>query len=237
MQALNSNLVGKVLGTYRLEALIGKGGMSAVFLAQQLQLARYVAVKVLLPDDLLDNSLYEEFLFRFQREASLVAGLEHHNITPIYDYGKQEGIAYLVMPYLAGGTLRDVLARWGALPPQEAFAYIEQAAAALDYAHAHGVIHRDLKPGNFLLHPDGRLVLADFGIARMMQRNGKASLVTLTGTGTILGTPDYMAPEMIRGGQVDNRTDIYELGIVLFQMLSGTVPFAPWNTSSFSSSA
>ena len=226
MQAINSNLVGKVLGTYRLESLIGKGGMSAVFLAQQLQLERYVAVKVLLPDVMMDNSLYEEFLIRFQREASLVAGLEHHNITPIYDYGKQEGIAYLVMPYVAGGTLRDVLARRGALPLQEAFAYIEQAAAALDYAHAHGVIHRDLKPGNFLLHPDGRLVLADFGIARMMQRNGKASLVTLTGTGTILGTPDYMAPEMIRGGQVDNRTDIYELGIVLFQMLSGTVPFS-----------
>jgi serine/threonine-protein kinase len=169
--------------------------------------------------------LYEEFLIRFQREASLIAGLEHLNITPIYDYGKHEGIAYLVMPYLAGGTLRDVLARRGALPLQEALTYIEQAAAALDYAHAHGIIHRDLKPSNFLLHPDGRLVLADFGIARMMQGNGKSSLMTLTGTGTILGTPEYMAPEMIRGGQVDSRTDIYELGIVLFQMLSGAVPF------------
>src|SRR5229473_7392289 len=104
MQVLNTNLVGKVLGTYRLEALIGKGGMSAVFLAQQLQLARRVAVKVLLPDVMMDNSLYEEFLIRFQREASLIAGLEHLNITPIYDYGKHEGIAYLVMPYLAGGN-------------------------------------------------------------------------------------------------------------------------------------
>ncbi len=145
MQALNGNLVGKVLGTYRLEALLGKGGMSAVFLAQQLQLARHVAVKVLLPDVMMDNSLYEEFLIRFQREASLIAGLEHLNITPIYDYGKHEGIAYLVMPYLAGGTLSDVLARRGALPLQEALTYIEQAAAALDYAHAHGIIHRDLK--------------------------------------------------------------------------------------------
>ncbi len=225
MQVLNTNLVGKVLGTYRLEALIGKGGMSAVFLAQQLQLARYVAVKVLMPDVMMDNSLYEEFLIRFQREASLIAGLEHLNITPIYDYGEHEGIAYLVMPYLSGGTLRDVLARRGALPLQEALTYIEQAAAALDYAHAHGIIHRDLKPSNFLLHPDGRLVLADFGIARMMQGNGKSSLITLTGSGTILGTPEYMAPEMIRGGQVDSRTDIYELGIVLFQMLSGAVPF------------
>src|SRR5437016_7818209 len=130
-----------------------------------------------------------------------------------------------MMPYLAGGTLRDVLARRGALPLQEALTYIEQSAAALDYAHAHGIIHRDLKPSNFLLHPDGRLVLADFGIARMMQRNGIALGMTLTNTGSLLGTPDYMAPEMIRGGQVDNRTDIYELGIVLFEMLSGTVPF------------
>ena len=225
MQVLNGNLVGKVLGTYRLEALIGKGGMSAVFLAQQLQLARHVAVKVLLPDDMMDSSLYEEFLIRFQREASLIAGLEHLNIMPIYDYGEDKGIAYLVMPYLAGGTLRDVLARRRALPLQEALAYIEQAAAALDYAHAHGIIHRDLKPSNFLLHPDGRLVLADFGIARIMQGNGKALGKTLTNTGTLLGTPEYMAPEMIRGGQVDSRTDIYELGIVLFQMLSGTVPF------------
>ena len=144
MQVLNGNLVGKVLGTYRLEALIGKGGMSAVFLAQQLQLARRVAVKVLSPDVMLDSDLQEEFLIRFQREASLVARLEHLNIMPIYDYGKHDGIAYLVMPYLAGGTLRDVLARRGALPLQEALTYIEQAAA-LDYAHAHGIIHRDLK--------------------------------------------------------------------------------------------
>jgi serine/threonine protein kinase len=225
MQALNGNLVGTVLGTYRLEALLGKGGMSAVFLAQQLQLARRVAVKVLLPDVMMDSSLYEEFFIRFQREASLIAGLEHLNIMPIYDYGKQEGIAYLVMPYLAGGTLRDVLARRRMLPVQEALIYIEQAAAALDYAHAHGIIHRDLKPSNFLLHPDGRLVLADFGIARMIQGKGNALGMTLTSMGTLLGTPEYMAPEMIRGGQVDCRTDIYELGIVFFQMLSGTVPF------------
>jgi len=127
--------------------------MSAVFLAQQLQLARYVAVKVLMPDVMMDNSLYEEFLIRFQREASLIAGLEHLNITPIYDYGEHEGIAYLVMPYLSGGTLRDVLARRGALPLQEALTYIEQAAAALEYADPHCISHRNLKPSNFLRHP------------------------------------------------------------------------------------
>jgi serine/threonine protein kinase len=225
MQILNGNLVGKVLGKYRLEALIGTGGMSAVYRAEQLPLARRVAVKVLSPDVMSDSDLQEEFLIRFQREASLIARLEHLNIMPIYDYGKQGGIVYLVMPYLAGGTLRDVLTQRGALPLQEALTYIEQAAAALDYAHAHGIIHRDLKPSNFLLHPDGRLVLADFGIARMMQGNGNARGMTLTSTDVLLGTPEYMAPEMIRGEQVDRRTDIYELGIVLFQILSGTVPF------------
>jgi len=102
--------------------------------------------------------------------------------------------------------------------------YIKQAAAALDYAHAHGIIHRDLKPSNFLLHPDGRLVLADFGIARMMQGNGNALGITLTSMGTLLGTPEYMAPEMIRGGQVDYRTDIYELGIVLFTCSAALFP-------------
>ncbi|SRR6266852_3651343 len=225
MQVLNGNLVGKVLGKYRLEALIGTGGMSAVYRAEQLPLARRVAVKVLSPDVMSDSDLQEEFLIRFQREASLIARLEHLNIMPIYDYGKQGGIVYLVMPYLAGGTLRDVLTQRGALPLQEALTYIEQAAAALDYAHAHGIIHRDLKPSNFLLHPDGRLVLADFGIARMMQGNGNARGMTLTSTDVLLGTPEYMAPEMIRGEQVDRRTDIYELGIVLFQILSGAVPF------------
>jgi len=225
MQVINRNLVGKVLGKYRLEALIGKGGMGAVYRAMQLSLTRRVAVKVLLPDNRLDRDLQEEFFIRFQREASLIAGLEHMNITPIYDYGEQEGIAYLVMPYLAGGTLRDVLARRAALPLQEALTYIEQAASALDYAHAHGIVHRDLKPSNFLLHRDGRLALADFGIARMMEGNGNAIGMTLTGTGVLLGTPEYMAPEMILGEQVDCRTDVYELGIVLFQMLSGTLPF------------
>src|SRR5260370_41544432 len=157
---------------------------------------------------MMDNSLYEEFLIRFQREASLIAGLEHLNITPIYDYGKHEGIAYLVMPYLAGGTLRDVLARRGALPLQEALTYIEQAAAALDYAHAHGIIHRDLKPSNFLLHADGRLVLADFGIARMMQTGAdSAPGTTLTGTGMFVGTPEYMAPEMASGESIYHPSD------------------------------
>src|SRR5207245_3580807 len=154
----------------------------------------------------------QEFLIRFQREADVIAQLEHVNIMPIYEYGEQDNLAYLVMPYLTGGSLSDILARKGALSLTETVVYIEQAAAALDYAHAHHVIHRDLKPGNFLLHTDGRLVLADFGIARMIQDSDSTFRAALTGTGMLLGTPEYMAPEMLNGEPVDHRVDIYEIG-------------------------
>src|SRR5437868_13042411 len=214
--ASNSNtLIGKILGNCTLERLIGQGGMGAVYLAQQARPSRYVAIKVLFPTGVIDNRTYNEFLSRFRREADLIAKLEHINIVPIYEYDEQDGFAYLVMPYLTGGSLRNVLAQRGALPLPEVATYIDQAAAALDYAHAHGVIHRDLKPANFLLHSDGRLVLADFGIARMMQ-DGSPNASTLTGTGMMVGTPDYMAPEMAHGEQIDHRADIYELGILLF---------------------
>ncbi len=219
------NLAGKALGTCVLERLLGQGGMGAVYLAQQTRPSRYVAVKVLLPNLAMNSEVYQEFLTRFRREADVIARLEHINIMPIYEYGEQEGLAYLVMPHLTGGSLRDVLSRRGALPLPEVLSYIEQAASALDYAHAQGVIHRDLKPANFLLHADGRLVLADFGIARIMEESNAAG-ATLTGTGTLLGTPEYMAPEMARGEPVDYRADIYELGVVLYQMISGRVPFS-----------
>ncbi len=151
--------------------------------------------------------------------------LEHIHIIPIFDYGELAQIAYLVMPYVNGGSLSDVLQRQGKLPFTQALNYLQQAASALDYAHAHGVIHRDIKPSNFLLHPDGRLILADFGIARMMNDESSTIGATLTSTGMLLGTPEYMAPEMARGEPIDARADIYELGIVLFHMLSGHVPF------------
>ncbi len=221
----NDNLIGKTLGTCTLEKLIGQGGMGSVYLARQARPLRYVAVKVLQPRLGMSTEVYQAFLARFQREADLIARLEHVNIMPIYEYGEQDGITYLVMPYFPGGNLRDVLAEHGALSLQESMSYIDQAASALDYAHAHGVIHRDIKPSNFMLHTDGRLVLADFGIARIMDDGNTTIGATLTGTGMLLGTPEYMAPEMARGEPIDARADIYELGIVLFQMLSGHVPF------------
>ncbi len=223
MVSNDDNMTGRTLGTCILERMVGQGGMGSVYLAQQTRPSRRVAVKVLQPNLSLQSAVYQEFITRFRREADVIARLEHVNIMPIYEYGEQDNLAYLVMPYLAGGSLRDVLNKRGALPMDEATAYIEQAAAALDYAHSQGVIHRDLKPANFLLASDGRLVLADFGIARIMEES--ASNSGLTGTGTVLGTPEYMAPEMARGEPVDYRVDIYELGIVLFQMLSGHVPF------------
>ena len=220
----SDNLIGKTLGTCTLEKLIGQGGMGVVYLARQVRPSRTVAVKVLFPNITLSSDIYQEFLTRFRREADLIAELEHINIMPIYEYGEQDGLAYLVMPHIPGGSLRDVLARNRALTLPEASNFINQAASALDYAHMYGVIHRDIKPSNFLLHSDGRLILTDFGIARITHV-GHNTGSTLTSTGSLLGTPEYMAPEMIHGLPIDHRADIYELGIVLFQMLTGHVPF------------
>jgi serine/threonine protein kinase len=225
MKIDGSNLVGKVLGTCSLENLIGRGGMSVVYLARQAHPARYVAVKVLRPPHDIGREDYNAFLARFQREADIVARLEHVNIVPIFEYGEQDQLTYLVMPYVSGGSLSQLLAKQGKFSLHQSLNYIQQATAALDYAHARGVIHRDLKPGNFLAYPDGRLVLADFGIARIVGGNRQPGVSTLTLTGAVVGTPAYMAPEMLRGEPLDAQTDIYSLGIVLFQMLSGDLPF------------
>jgi serine/threonine-protein kinase len=223
MQRNDQQMIGQMLGPYRLEAVLGHGGMGVVYLARQTRPARYVAVKVLqFQPEMGDRSIV---LARFQREANTAAMLEHIHIIPIFDYGELAQIAYLVMPYVNGGSLSDVLQRQGKLPLAQALDYLQQAASALDYAHAHSVIHRDLKPSNFLLYPDGRLVLADFGIARVLEGAESSSYITLSTPNSTLGTPSYMSPEMAYGMPVDTRTDIYALGIVFFQMLSGHVPF------------
>lgn len=219
------DLTGQTFGSCTLIKLLGQGGMGAVYLARQTRPSRYVAVKIVHPNNAFDEQLYRDFLARFQREADVIARLEHVNIMPIYEYGEQNNIPYLLMPYLSGGSLREILTKNGTIPLPQALTYIEQTASALDYAHAQGVVHRDLKPANFLLHGDGRLVLADFGIARIID-SGDSAISALTSTGTIVGTPDYMAPEMAQGDPIDYRVDIYELGVVLYQMLSGHVPFA-----------
>src|SRR5205085_3606976 len=146
----------------------GRRRMGAVYLAQQTHPRREVAVKVLLPGLLADQTSRLDFLKRFRREADAIAALDHVNIIPIYEYGEQEQVAYLVMPYVTGGSLHHLLEKRRILPLNEVLLILEQAAAALDYAHGKGIIHRDLKPANLLFHADGRVLLADFGLAKML---------------------------------------------------------------------
>jgi len=217
-------LVGTVLGTCTLQQLIGQGGMGAVYLAQQSRPRRQVAVKVLLPATALKPHHLAAFLERFRRETDAAASLEHPNIMPVYEYGERDGLAYLVMPYISGGTLRDVMEREGQIILPKAINYLEQLAAALDFAHARGVIHRDIKPANILLTQEGRLLLTDFGLVKIISEEALAQ-VRLTGAGAPVGTPDYMSPEQVMGHEVDGRADLYSLGIILFQMLTATTPF------------
>ena len=217
-------LIGSVLGTCTLQQLVGQGGMGAVYLAQQSRPRRQVAVKVLLPATTLKPHHLAAFLERFRRETDAAASLEHPNIMPVYEYGERDGLAYLVMPYVSGGTLRDVMEREGALALPTVVNYLEQLAAALDFAHSRGVIHRDIKPANILLTPEGRLLLTDFGLVKVISE-GQVSRVRLTGAGAPVGTPDYMSPEQVMGIEVDGRADQYSLGIILYQMLTGTTPF------------
>ncbi len=221
----NSNeLIGQVLGTCTLQRLLGRGGMGAVYLARQSRPRRTVAVKVILPG-LIEENTREQFLVRFRREADAIAALDHINIMPVYEYSEQGDTAYLVMPYVTGGTLRDRLEQSHSLSLDEAIHIIDQAAAGLDCAHAQGIIHRDLKPGNMLFHADGRLLLADFGLAKVLKDVENSGHSLLTSAGTIIGTPEYLSPEQGTGNPLDVRTDVYSLGIVLYHMLAGRVPF------------
>ena len=220
-------LIGVTLGTCAIERIIGRGGMGAVYLAQQSRPVRTVAVKVLIPATGLDAHEQRTFLERFRREADTVAKLEHKNILPIYEYEEAivdgQRLAYLVMPYIRGGTLReriDEMRREGKQFDLNTVAgYISQVAEALSYAHSLGVIHRDIKPGNLLFHPDGRLLLTDFGIVRL------SAMPSLTTKGSFLGTAEYASPEQVGAGELDSRSDIYSLGIILYELLAGSVPF------------
>lgn len=227
-QQTPESFIGRTLGTCTIERVLGRGGMGVVFLAHQSRPNREVAVKVLLLSLMPDPARRARFLARFRREADAVAMLDHANILPIYEYGEQPDLAYLVMPYISGGTLRDRVERKGQLPLDEAAGFLSKAAVALDYAHNHGVIHRDVKPQNMLLYPDKRLVLSDFGIAKVAQAAADEDgqpVSALTTMGHVVGTPDYIAPEQAMGHPIDGRADIYSLGVVLFYMVTGRVPF------------
>ncbi|RJP64382.1 MAG: hypothetical protein C4532_19335 [Candidatus Abyssobacteria bacterium SURF_17] len=205
----------KRIGKYLLLKKIGTGGMGIVYLAQHAETGEQVALKVL-PPELTRNPKYVE---RFRREALAVSGLAHPHIIKVFEVGEQNGVHYFAMEHLAGATLRDLLKKHGRLSVPEAVQIMIPIADALDLAHSRGIVHRDVKPDNIMSSEKGVFKIMDFGIAHVEEGT------RLTVTGTIMGTPEYMSPEQASGAAVDRRTDIYSLGIVLYEMLAGRVPF------------
>ena len=209
-------MIGTVLsGRYRLEAKLGSGGMSTVYLARDTTLDRPVAVKVMHRE----MSEQADQLERFRQEARAVAKLSHPNVVSVIDAGEDGGHPYIVFEYVEGETLKQRINRVGALDPQEALAYAIEIARGLTVAHARNMVHRDIKPQNVLIDSEGRAKLTDFGISRQLEQDG------MTATGRVLGTTDYVAPEQAMGHSVDPRSDVYSLGVVLYEMLIGQVPF------------
>ncbi len=201
-------------GRYRIERKLGAGGMADVYLAEDQELGRRVAIKIL-------NSRHgndDQFIERFRREAKNAAALNHPNIVSIYDRGEAEDTYYIAMEFLDGRTLKELVVGRGAAPVNVAIEYARQILSALRFAHRHGIVHRDIKPHNVLVDGEGRVKVTDFGIAR-------AGTSQMTETGSIVGTAQYLSPEQARGGEVDPRSDLYSLGIVLYELLTGRTPF------------
>lgn len=210
---------GAELGAFVIEAIAGRGGMGVVYRARQRRPDRAVALKVIAADFAEDP----QFRARFEREASIAAQIEHPNVIPVYAVGEAEGVLYIAMRFIDGIDLRALIAREVRLEPRRAAAIVDAVAQALDAAHSHGLVHRDIKPANILIQPLGggeHVYLTDFGLSRHVEGS-----VGLTGTGAFVGTVDYVAPEQARGERVDARTDVYSLGCVLFQALTGSVPY------------
>src|SRR5690348_8005874 len=215
-------LVGDEFAGYRMRSVLGRGGMSVVYQAENLRLSNVIALKVLAPE-LAANDVFRA---RFLEESRIAASLNHPNVIPIYDMGSSDGLLYIAMRYVSGTDLRQIIKKRGRLQPETALFLLGQVARALDAAHRQGLVHRDVKPGNMLIErgsddadPD-HVYLADFGITKhAMSRTG------LTSTGQFLGTIDYVAPEQIRGTSVLGLADQYSLGCVLYECLTGRVPF------------
>ncbi len=213
------NLTGQSIGRYHIIEQLGEGGMATVYKAYDTQLEREVAIKVI-RIDAFPPAVLERMLKRFEREAKAMAKMSHPGIVKVYDYGEFEGTPYLVMEYLPGGTLKGLMGT--SMPSQKAAVLLVPVAHALEYAHKRGVLHRDVKPANILITEEGQPVLTDFGIAKLLE-DDKGH--TLTGTGVGIGTPEYMAPEQGLGKEVDGRTDVYALGVVLYELVTGQKPF------------
>ena len=207
---------GQTLGHYRIQDKIGEGGMGMVFRAEQTAINRAVVIKVLSANLATDQGALD----RFKREVDIIAQLEHPHILPLYDFGQIDDNPYIVMRFMAGGSLADRL-RSRSLSQEQRLRILEQTAEALDYAHEHDIIHRDLKPANILLDERGNAYLADFGLAKTMEGTRD-----LTKTGSVLGTPAYMAPEQARGEKLDGRSDIYAFAVLTYETLGGRLPFS-----------
>jgi serine/threonine protein kinase len=214
------NLIGIDIGRYHIVEQLGLGGMAVVYKAFDTRLEREVAIKVI-RRDAFPPDILEQALKRFEREAKTLARMNHPNIVAVHDYGEFEGSPYLVMAYISGGTLRDRLHENG-VPYSQAVRLLLPVARALDYAHSLNVVHRDVKPVNILMTASGEPMLSDFGIAKILENTGQ---YTLTGTHVGIGTPEYMSPEQGMGRTVDHRTDIYALGVVLFELVTGRRPY------------
>ncbi len=227
MDAGSSGFIGReVAGRYRILAKLGEGGMGAVYRAEQISLKRTVALKVLRPE----LSAEPGMVRRFNAEAELAAKLSHPNTVTLFDFGQDaDGSLFIAMEYLEGRSLREVLTREGPLSPGRALAISEQLCASLADAHSRGIVHRDLKPDNVMLVKRGRATdvarVLDFGIAKLRDEQTDGANRPMTRAGDLLGTPQYMAPEQIRGETVDARTDIYALGAMLYEMVTGRLPF------------
>lgn len=205
----------QLAGKYAIQSEIGRGGMGIVYLGFDTLLQRKVAIKIL-PTELTYDP---QFVARFRQEAVTAAGLHHPGIVTIHDVGEENQVHYIVMQFLDGVTLDQWLVHHGSMPLSQAQHVVRQVADALDYAHRRGIVHRDIKPSNIMLSPDGQATVMDFGLVRAGEGTG------LTRSGLVVGTPEYMAPEQALGEAVDGRTDIYSLGVVIYRMLTGTVPF------------
>jgi hypothetical protein len=208
--------LGSTVGNYRIESVAGRGGMGVVYVATQLRLNRRVALKVITPD-LAEDAGFRE---RFTHESQIAASIDHPNVIPVHEAGEHEGLLYLSMRYVEGTDLGRLLRAEGRVAPQRATYILAQVAEALDAAHAHGLVHRDVKPANILIAAGERTYLTDFGLTKHAESSSG-----LTKTGTWVGTVDYVAPEQIQGEHVDARSDVYALGCVLFHALAGQVPF------------
>ena len=214
-----NNLIGQTINRYHIIEQLGEGGMATVYKAFDTRLERQVAIK-LIRREAFSREIFSQVLARFEREAKALAQLSHPNIVKVYDYGEYKGSPYLVMEFVPGGTLKQHTGK--AIPWSEAVRLLLPVAKALQYAHDEKIIHRDIKPGNILITSRGEPMLSDFGIAKILENT---TATTLTGTGVGIGTPEYMAPEQGMGSEVNGRSDLYALGVVLYELITGRRPF------------